>query len=99
MLPCMMDTLKSPGITGLFTSLVASTAQSGTSGGNKQIDAFFHSRGSVGACGRMILSGYDGDGTAGCQHSKAKGGELIEMALRPGDYPGTQILKTWTAEG
>jgi chemotaxis response regulator CheB len=50
----------------------------------------------------IIRSGYEGDGTAGCQPSTAKGGELIETALTPGDYPGcpgAQILKSRTAQG
>jgi two-component system CheB/CheR fusion protein len=50
---------------------------------NKQIDLFFISIAkamgvrSVG----IILSGYDGDGTEGCKHIKAKGGKIFTQDL------------------
>ena len=37
----------------------------------------------------MILSGYDGDGTAGCKHIKAKGGTTFaqDMSAEVNDMP------------
>jgi len=48
-------------------------------GRNKQVDLFFISLAEamgVRAVG-IILSGYDGDGTLGCQHIRAKGGKIF----------------------
>jgi len=50
---------------------------------NKQIDIFFISLAEamgVGAVG-IILSGYDGDGTEGCKHIKAKGGKTFTQDM------------------
>ena len=47
--------------------------------GHKQIDVFFSSLAEamgVRAIG-IVLSGYDGDGTEGCKHIKAKGGKTF----------------------
>lgn len=47
--------------------------------GHKQIDVFFSSLAEamgVRAIG-IVLSGYDGDGTEGCKHIKAKGGKIF----------------------
>lgn len=51
------------------------------SGRNKQIDLFFASLAEImeaRAIG-IILSGYDGDGTKGCMHIKAKGGTTFSQ--------------------
>ncbi len=52
-------------------------------GRNKQVDLFFTSLAeALGARAiGIILSGYDGDGTAGCQHIKAKGGTTFAQDL------------------
>jgi two-component system CheB/CheR fusion protein len=52
-------------------------------GRNKQVDIFFISLAeALGAHAiGIILSGYDGDGTAGCQHIKAKGGTTFAQDL------------------
>jgi two-component system CheB/CheR fusion protein len=52
-------------------------------GRNKQVDIFFISLAEAlgtHAIG-IILSGYDGDGTAGCQHIKAKGGTTFAQDM------------------
>ena len=53
------------------------------SGRNKQVDVFFVSLAK--AMGvraiAIILSGYDGDGTEGCKHIKAKGGKTFTQDL------------------
>ena len=51
--------------------------------GHKQIDVFFISLAEamgVRAIG-IILSGYDGDGTEGCKHIKAKGGKTFAQDM------------------
>lgn len=58
---------------------------------NNQIDLFFISLAEakgMRAIG-MILSGYDGDGTAGCKHIKAKGGTTFaqDMSAEVNDMP------------
>ena len=53
------------------------------SGGHKQIDVFFVSLAEamgVRAIG-IVLSGYDGDGTEGCKHIKAKGGKTFAQDM------------------
>ena len=47
--------------------------------GNKQVDLFFISLAdAMGARAvGIVLSGYDGDGTEGCKHIKAKGGKTF----------------------
>ena len=53
------------------------------SGGHKQIDVFFASLAAamdVRAIG-IVLSGYDGDGTEGCKHIKAKGGKTFAQDM------------------
>jgi two-component system CheB/CheR fusion protein len=52
-------------------------------GRNKQVDIFFISLAeALGAHAiGIILSGYDGDGTAGCQHIKAKGGTTFAQDM------------------
>ena len=52
-------------------------------GRNKQVDLFFTSLAeALGAHAiGIILSGYDGDGTAGCQHIKAKGGTTFAQDM------------------
>jgi two-component system CheB/CheR fusion protein len=53
------------------------------SGRNKQIDVFFISLAEamgVRAIG-IVLSGYDGDGTEGCKHIKAKGGKTFTQDM------------------
>ena len=53
------------------------------SGGHKQIDVFFISLAEamgVRAIG-IVLSGYDGDGTEGCKHIKAKGGKTFAQDM------------------
>jgi chemotaxis response regulator CheB len=52
-------------------------------GRNKQVDLFFTSLAeALGARAiGIILSGYDGDGTAGCQHIKAKGGTTFAQDM------------------
>ena len=50
---------------------------------NKQIDVFFKSLAEavgVRAIG-IVLSGYDGDGTEGCKHIKAKGGNTFAQDM------------------
>jgi two-component system CheB/CheR fusion protein len=50
---------------------------------NKQIDIFFISLAEamgIRAIG-IILSGYDGDGTEGCKHIKAKGGKIFTQDM------------------
>lgn len=50
---------------------------------NKQIDIFFKSLAEaigVRAIG-IVLSGYDGDGTEGCKHIKAKGGKTFAQDM------------------
>ncbi|MBC7774048.1 MAG: hypothetical protein H7246_01315, partial [Phycisphaerae bacterium] len=53
------------------------------SGRNKQIDVFFLSLAE--AMGEraigIVLSGYDGDGTEGCRHIKAKGGKTFAQDM------------------
>ena len=53
------------------------------SGGHKQIDVFFASL--ADAMGEraigIVLSGYDGDGTKGCEHIKAKGGKTFAQDI------------------
>ena len=61
------------------------------SGGHKQIDVFFASLAAamgVRAIG-IVLSGYDGDGTEGCKHIKAKGGKTFaqDMSAEVGYMP------------
>ena len=53
------------------------------SGRNKQIDLFFVSLAeAMGARAiGIVLSGYDGDGTAGCKHIKAKGGTTFAQDM------------------
>ena len=51
--------------------------------GHKQIDVFFGSLAEamgVRAIG-IVLSGYDGDGTEGCKHIKAKGGKTFAQDM------------------
>ena len=52
-------------------------------GRNKQVDLFFTSLAeALGAHAiGIILSGYDGDGTAGCQHIKAQGGKTFAQDM------------------
>jgi len=53
------------------------------SGGHKQVDVFFISLAnemSARAVG-IVLSGYDGDGTEGCKHIKAKGGTTFAQDI------------------
>ena len=52
-------------------------------GRNKQVDIFFISLAeALGAHAiGIILSGYNGDGTAGCQHIKAKGGTTFAQDM------------------
>jgi len=53
------------------------------SGRNKQVDIFFISLAEemgLRAVG-IILSGYDGDGTEGCRHIKAKGGKTFTQDM------------------
>lgn len=52
-------------------------------GRNKLIDLFFTSLAdAMGACAiGIILSGYDGDGTLGCKHIKAKGGQTFAQDM------------------
>ena len=53
------------------------------SGRNKQIDIFFASLAEamgVRSIG-IVLSGYDGDGTAGCRHIKANGGHTFAQDM------------------
>ncbi len=53
------------------------------SGRNKQVDLFFISLANeMGARAvGIILSGYDGDGTEGCKHIKAKGGKTFAQDM------------------
>ncbi len=53
------------------------------SGGNKQVDLFFISLAkAMGARAvGIILSGYDGDGTEGCKHLKANGGNTFTQDI------------------
>ncbi|REG83455.1 chemotaxis protein CheB [Algoriphagus antarcticus] len=60
-------------------------------GRNKQVDLFFISLAEamgVRAVG-IILSGYDGDGTAGCKHIKANGGKTFaqDSSAEVGNMP------------
>ena len=50
---------------------------------NKQIDIFFNSLADEmgGRAVGIILSGYDGDGTEGCKHIKAKGGKTFAQDM------------------
>ena len=50
---------------------------------NKQIDIFFNSLAEEmgGRAVGIILSGYDGDGTEGCKHIKAKGGKTFTQDM------------------
>ncbi len=50
---------------------------------NAQIDLFFTSMAeAMGACAiGIIVSGYDGDGTEGCKHIKAKGGTTFAQDM------------------
>ena len=59
------------------------TVVSPRTGRNKQVDIFFISLAeALGAHAiGIILSGYDGDGTAGCQHIKAKGGTTFAQDM------------------
>ncbi len=53
------------------------------SGRNKQVDLFFISLAeAMGARAvGIVLSGYDGDGTEGCKHIKAKGGKTFAQDM------------------
>ncbi len=53
------------------------------SGRNKQVDLFFISLAkAMGACAvGIILSGYDGDGTVGCEHIQANGGTTFAQNM------------------
>ncbi|HXH98772.1 MAG TPA: chemotaxis protein CheB [Sphingobacteriaceae bacterium] len=52
-------------------------------GRNKQVDIFFISLAkAMGARAvGIVLSGYDGDGTEGCKHIKAKGGKIFAQDM------------------